>query len=106
MRSKTSSASSIDTLTIIKPPNESAKDRCDHFELDRDWRRQCRHFDCRPRRVWFALAGEIFGVEFVVDRKIFFHVREEHRHIDNVIPACACVFENEPDIFKNGATLL
>src|SRR5438874_1246523 len=73
MRSKTSSASSIDTLTIIKPPNESAKDRCDHFELDRDWRRKRCDFDGRASRIWLALAREILGVEFVVRREILFH---------------------------------
>ena len=48
----------------------------------------------------------MFGVEFVVDWKILFHVGQEHGDIDDVIPACASVFEDEPDIFKNRATLL
>jgi hypothetical protein len=39
----------------------------------------------------------MFGVEFVVDREILFHVGEKHGDIDDVTPSGAGVFEDEPD---------
>ena len=80
-------------------------DCCDHLELDRDRRRQRKNFNRRARWIGFALAREMFGVEVVVDRKILFHVREEDRNVDNVVPACAGVFQDEPDILKHGTAL-
>jgi RNA polymerase sigma factor (sigma-70 family) len=80
--------------------------RGDYLKLDRDWCGQSGNFNRCAGRIRFASAGEMFGVEFVVDRKILFHVGQEHGDIDDVIPACASVFEHEPDIFKNRATLL
>ncbi len=77
----------------------------DHFELDRDWRWQRGDFNGRPRWVRFAVAGEIFGVEFVIGRKVFLHVGEKDGHIDNVVPSRAGVFEHEPNIFENRAAL-
>ena len=79
--------------------------RRDHFKLNRDRRRQRADLNCRARRIRFAGSGKIFGVEFVVDREIFFHVREKDRHIDDVLPGRAGVFENEPHVFEHGATL-
>ena len=78
---------------------------CNDFQLDRDRRWERCDFNSGPGRVRFPLAGEILGVEFVVDREILFHVREEHGDIDDVLPTRACVFQHEPDIFKNGAAL-
>ncbi len=43
----------------------------DYFEFDRDRRGQRGHFDSRARWIRFAVAGEIFGVEFVIGRKVF-----------------------------------
>src|SRR5207237_5007123 len=64
------------------------------------------YFDVHARRIWLAVAGEVFGVEFVVDRKIFLHVGQENRYIDDVIPTGARVLEHEADIFKHRAALL
>jgi len=79
--------------------------RCDHFELDRDRRRQRADFDCRARWIWFALAGKMFGVKLVVDRKILFHVREKHSDIDDVLPRRAGVFKHQAHIFKHSVAL-
>src|SRR4030088_2035883 len=67
--------------------------RRDHFEFDRDRRGQRSDLDRCARRVWFAGAGEMFGIELVVDREILLHVGEEDRNIDDVIPARAGVFQ-------------
>src|SRR5207253_665845 len=68
-------------------------------------RGQRRHFNGRACRAWFAGAGEIFGVEFVVGWEIFFHVSEKDRDINNVVPIRACVLQYEPDIVENSAAL-
>ena len=47
----------------------------------------------------------MFGIKFVVDRKILFHVRQEHGDIDNVVPARAGVFQHQPNVLKHRATL-
>src|SRR5690348_569499 len=78
----------------------------DHFQLDRDRRGQRGNFDRRPRWIWFANTSKMFGIKFIVDREILFHVRQEYDDIDNVVPTCARVLENEPDVFKNRTTLL
>src|SRR5689334_7259197 len=78
----------------------------DHFQFDRDRRGQRGNFDRSPRWIWFASTSKMFGIEFIVDRKILFHVRQEDRDIDDVVPTCARVFENQPDVFKNRTTLL
>ena len=79
--------------------------RRNHFELNRDRRRQRAYFYRRARWIWFALAGKIFGIEFIVGRKILFHVGEEHSDIDNVVPARASVLQHEPNVLKHRATL-
>ena len=80
-------------------------DRRDHLEFDRDRRRQRKDFNRRARRIRFAGAGKMFRVEFVIDRKILLHVGEEDRDIDDVVPARAGVFQNEPDVFEHRAAL-
>src|SRR5438552_880436 len=60
--------------------------RCDYFKLDRDRGRQRTDFNRRTRRVWLAGSGEMFCVELVVDGKVFLHVRQENRDIDDVLP--------------------
>src|ERR1700687_4559798 len=77
----------------------------DHFEFDRDRRGQGRDLNRRACRIGFARSGKMLRVESVVGRKIFLHVREEDRNIDNVVPGRAGVFQDEPDIFEHGAAL-
>ncbi len=79
--------------------------RCNHFELDCDWRRQRAHLNRGASRIWFARACKIFGVETVVDRKILFHVSEKHRDIDDVLPGRASVLQHKPYIFEYRTTL-
>src|SRR5436190_23982280 len=79
--------------------------RCNHFELDCDWRWQCAHLNRGASRIWFARACKIFGVETVVDRKIFFHVSEKDSDIDDVLPCRAGVLQHKPYIFEYSTTL-
>ncbi len=61
----------------------------------------------RLRWAWvLALPGEMFGVKPIVDWEVLFHVGEEDGDIDNIVPACAGVFQHELDVFKYGAALL
>src|SRR5207253_11489410 len=55
--------------------------------------------------IWFATSGKIFRVNAIVDRKIFFHVREKDRDVDDVLPRRAGVFQHKPNIFKHRAAL-
>src|SRR6267143_2626589 len=77
----------------------------DYFELNGDRRGQCSYFDRGPRWIWFAGTGEVFGVELVVDRKVFLHVGKKDGDIDDVVPSRAGVFQDEANIFKYGTTL-
>jgi hypothetical protein len=79
--------------------------RGDDFELDSDRRRQGADLDRRACWIWFALAGKMFGVKFVVDREILFYVRQEHGDIDDVVPIRASVFQHQPNVLKHRATL-
>src|SRR5437870_1088231 len=79
--------------------------RRDHLELNRDRRGKCCNLNGRAGWVGLARSGKILGVQTIVDGKIFFHVREEDSDIDDVLPRRACVFQNEPHIFKNCAAL-
>src|SRR5438034_10859581 len=79
--------------------------RCNHFELDCDWRWQRAHLNRGASRIWFARACKIFGVETVVDRKIFFHVSEKDSDIDDVLPCRAGVLQHKPYIFEYSTTL-
>src|ERR1700720_31806 len=82
-----------------------SSDGGDDFELDRDRRWPGGYLNGRPRWVRVAVAGQRFGVEFFIGRKVFLHVGEEDRHIDNIIPAHVGVFEHEPNIFEDRAAL-
>ena len=73
------------------------------FHRDRCWQRS--HLDRCARRIGFAGSGEMFCIQFIVDREILLHVREEDRNIDNVIPRCVGIFQHEPNILEHGATL-
>src|SRR5205085_11644767 len=77
----------------------------DHLELDRDRRWQRGDFNSGARGIRFAGPGKIFGVKFVIDREIFFHVGEKNGDIDDVAPLRAGVFHHESHILKYGATL-
>src|SRR6266568_3853356 len=72
----------------------------DHLELDRNWGRQRADLYRGASWIGLARAGEMLGIEAIVDRKIFFHVREKDRHIDDVLPCCAGVFQNEPHVLE------
>jgi len=80
-------------------------DRGDHLELDRDRRRKCAHLNRGARWIGLARSAEIFRVKPVIDREILFHIREKYRDIDDVLPCCAGVFQNEPHVFENRAAL-
>src|SRR5438477_5303502 len=51
------------------------------------------------------MDSEIFGVKSVIDWEILFHVGEENRNIDDVVPTRAGVFEHEANVFEHSATL-
>src|SRR5438552_7872696 len=80
-------------------------DRGDHLELDRDRRRKCAHLNRGARWIGLARSAEIFRVKPVIDREILFHIREKYRDIDDVLPCCADVFQNEPHVFEYRAAL-
>src|SRR5207253_10691532 len=48
----------------------SLSDRRDHFELNRNWRRQRCDLNGRAGRTWLARPGEIFGVKSIIGWKI------------------------------------
>src|SRR6266516_3777271 len=79
--------------------------RRDYLEFDRDRGGQRTDFNSRARRVWFAWSGEKFRVELVVDGKVFLHVREENRNVDDVLPRRAGVLQHEPHVFEHRTTL-
>src|SRR5688500_1480922 len=75
----------------------------DAFQFDSDWRGQGIHF-------YRCAAGlgvfEIDRIDPVEGLKITFHVGEEDRYVNEILPTRARRFENIPHIFKNTVTLL
>lgn len=51
------------------------------------------------------IVFKVFRVNFIVDRKIVFHVRQENGYINDLVPAAACIFENIFHILENAAAL-
>src|SRR6266849_264945 len=94
------------SFTVFAVQDDNLSKRRYYLEFNRDRRGQSRDLDRRACRVGFAVAGEMFSIETVVDGKILLHVREEDRNIDNVVPTRAGVFQHEPNVFEDRSTLL
>src|SRR5215472_590518 len=90
---------------ICESADEILSHRRDHLEFDRNWCGKRCYLNRCARRIRLARPGEMLGVQAVVDWKIFFHVCEKRRHIDDVLPRRAGIFQNEPHVLKHGATL-
>src|SRR5215471_13189035 len=74
--------------------NGCLSNRRDHLQLNSNRRWQRTDLNRSASWIRFAGSGKIFGVDSVVDWKIFFHVREKHRDVDDVLPCRPRVFEN------------
>ena len=58
-------------------------------------------------RVGFGLPAPVkmFGDQICHSREILFHVGQEDRDINDVVPTRARVLQNEPDIFEDRPAL-
>src|SRR6516162_6544168 len=90
--------------------NDRKKNAClshgrDDFEFDCNRRGQRADLNSGAGWVWLAGARKIFCVDSIVDWKIFFHVGQKHRDIDDVLPRRSGVFQHQAYVFERRAAL-